>query len=54
VVNNRDINKTEFSRFKNWAAPVHEFLQSNYVPQGTFFEDIEVFVRPDRVASSAE
>jgi hypothetical protein len=54
VVNNRDINKTEFSRFKNWASPVHDFLQSDYVPQGTFFEDIEVFVRPDRVAPSAE
>jgi hypothetical protein len=54
VVNNRDINKTEFSRFKNWASPVNEFLQSAYVSQGTFFEDIEVFVRPDRVALPAE
>lgn len=54
VVNNRDINKTEFSRFKNWAAPVHDFLQRDYVPQGAFFEDIEVYVRPDRVSPSAE
>jgi hypothetical protein len=33
---------------------VHDFLQSDYVLQGVFFEDIEVFVRPDRLAPSAE
>jgi hypothetical protein len=49
VVNNRDINKTEFSRFKNWAAPVHGFLSTEYVLAGTYFNRIEVFVRPDRV-----
>ena len=49
VVNNRDINKTEFSRFKNWAAPVHGFLSTEYVLAGTYFDLIEVFVRPDRV-----
>jgi len=48
VVNNRDINKSEISRFQNWAAPVHEFLLQEYVLSGTFFEKIEVFVRPDR------
>jgi hypothetical protein len=48
VLNNRNINKTEFSRFKNWASPVHEFLTENYVLAGTYFENIEVFVRPDR------
>ena len=49
VVNNRDINKTELSRFKNWAAPVHEFLSVDYVLAGTYFNRIEVFVRPDRM-----
>jgi len=50
VVNNRDINKTEFSRFENWAAPVHRFLVENYVLKGTYLEEIRVFVRPDRAA----
>lgn len=49
VVNNRDINKTEISRFENWAAPVHRFLLDNYVFAGTFLDEIQVFVRPDRV-----
>jgi hypothetical protein len=49
VVNNRDINKTEFSRFENWAAPVHRFLQGHYVLAGTYLEEIQVFVRPDRM-----
>lgn len=48
VVNNRDINKSEMSRFRNWAAPVHEFLLQEYVLCGNFFENIDVFVRPDR------
>jgi hypothetical protein len=51
VLNNRDINNTEISRFKNWAAPVHDFLFQNYVLAGTYFENIEVFVRPDRAPS---
>lgn len=52
VVNNRDINRTEFSRFKNWAAPVHSHLSENYVLAGTYFSNIEVFVRPDRMPGS--
>jgi len=53
VVNNRDINRTEISRFKNWAAPVHAHLSENYVLAGTYFSNIEVFVRPDRWPESA-
>jgi hypothetical protein len=53
VLNNRDINKTEFSRFKNWASPVYKFLTENYVLAGTYFENIEVFVRPDRASDPA-
>lgn len=52
VVNNRDINRTEFSRFKNWAAPVHSHLSENYILAGTYFSNIEVFVRPDRMPGS--
>lgn len=48
VVNNRNINQTEFSRFRNWAAPVHEFLNKEYVSMGVFFGQIEVYARPDR------
>ena len=49
VVNNRDINKTEHSRFKHWAAPLYGHLVENYVLVGTYLKEIEVFVRPDRV-----
>ena len=50
VINNRDINKTEASRFKNWAAPFYQKVSTNYVLAGTYFGKIEVFVRPDRIA----
>ena len=53
VVNNRDINQSEFSRFKNWAEPVHAFLKQEYVLVGTYFKKIEVFARPDRVTSKS-
>jgi hypothetical protein len=48
VINNRDINKTEISRFKNWAAPFYQHIVNKYVLAGTYFGRIEVFVRPDR------
>ena len=48
VINNRDINKTEISRFKNWAAPFYQHIANKYVLAGTYFGRIEVFVRPDR------
>ena len=49
VINNRDINKTEFSRFKNWAAPFYQHIAANYVLIGSYLEEIEVFARPDRI-----
>jgi hypothetical protein len=52
VINNRDINKTEFSRFKNWAAPFYQHIAANYVLAGTYLKEIEVFVRPDRIPGS--
>ena len=51
VINNRDINKTDISRFKNWAAPFYQHVSSNYVMAGTYLKTIEVFVRPDRWAA---
>lgn len=53
VVNNRKINSTEISRFNNWAAPVHAHLMENYTLAGTYFSNIEVYVRPDRWPESA-
>jgi hypothetical protein len=49
VVNNRAINNSEFSRFQNWAAPVYNHLVHEYVLRGTFMENLEVFIRADRV-----
>jgi hypothetical protein len=53
VINNRNINKTEFSRFKNWAAPFYDHIASNYVLAGTYLKEIEVFVRPDRIPGNS-
>jgi hypothetical protein len=53
VINNRDINKTEFSRFKNWAAPFYQHIAANYVLAGTYLKEIEVFVRPDRIPKNS-
>lgn len=47
VVDDRDINKTEHSRFSRWAAPTMEFIRSEYVQVGQF-QSISVFARPDR------
>jgi hypothetical protein len=52
VINNRDINRTEISRFKNWAAPFYQHIANKYVLAGTYFGRIEVFVRPDRWMST--
>lgn len=48
VIDERDINDTEHSRFKNWAAPLRDFIRQRYVLVGVFGEN-EVFVRPDRL-----
>lgn len=53
VINNRDINKTEFSRFKNWAAPFYDHIAAKYVLKGTYLKEIEVFVRPDRIPKNS-
>ena len=49
VIDNRNINKNESSRFRNWAKPLHEFIRSEYVEMGEFGRwKLEVFVRPDK------
>ncbi len=46
VIDNRDINKTEDSRFKNWAAPTYAWIKENYAYAGTFRRQ-ELYFRPD-------
>lgn len=49
VINNRRINKTEFSRFRNWAAPLQGQIRADYELVGTFFDEaIEVYVLPEK------
>ncbi len=48
VISDEDINQTEYSRFKNWAAPVRDHVRMSYVLVGVFGE-YEIFVRPDRL-----
>jgi hypothetical protein len=50
VISDEDINQTEYSRFRNWAAPVRDHVRMNYVLVGVFGE-FEIFVRPDRLTS---
>lgn len=52
LIDQRDINDTEFSRFKNWAAPVYDFIRQNYVRVGgdLDLDGNEIYVRPDKIA----
>ncbi len=49
VINDRAINRTEFSRFRNWAAPLYTLITENYMPVGSFFEDVEVYALPEKM-----
>lgn len=55
VIDQRDINDTEESRFRNWAAPVDRFIRHHYIQVGEFgdFDENEIFVRPDKIPPSA-
>jgi len=46
VIDNRDINQTEDSRFKNWAAESYAWIKANYAYAGTFRRQ-ELYFRPD-------
>lgn len=45
IIDNRDINGTEGSRFSHWAAPVYAYLKKHYKAAGKF-ETVEVFLPP--------
>lgn len=45
IIDNRDINGTESSRFSHWAAPVYAYLKKHYKAAGKF-ETVEVFLPP--------
>jgi hypothetical protein len=49
VIDQRDINDTEQSRFKNWAAPTYDYIRRNYVRVAGEFNTNEIFVRPDKM-----
>jgi len=52
VVNDRAINKTEQSRFSNWAADLYAQIRHDYRLVGTFFGEVEVFALHDQADSS--
>lgn len=55
VVDNRPINQTERSRFKNWASELMAYIDSTYVKVGSFRigqREIEVYTRPDKTNSA--
>jgi 4-amino-4-deoxy-L-arabinose transferase-like glycosyltransferase len=43
VINNRAINKTEESRFRNWASELYTQIRHDYDLVGNYFEEVEVF-----------
>jgi hypothetical protein len=53
VIDQRDINDTEISRFKNWAAPLYDYIRSRYVRVPGEFDTNEIYVRPDRMPPQA-
>jgi len=50
VIDERRINRSEFSRFRNWAPGPYKWLYDHYVYFGRYFRN-EVFVRPDKTTS---
>ncbi len=53
VIDQRDINNTENSRFKNWAAPAYDYIRSHYVRIPAEFDTNEIYVRPDKMRPQA-
>lgn len=52
LIDNRDINGTEESRFRNWAFPVYRYLLDHYVYVGTY-DWSDLFVHPDNYRDAA-
>jgi hypothetical protein len=46
IIDNRAINQTEDSRFRNWAADTYEWIRKNYAYAGTFRRQ-EIYLRQD-------
>jgi hypothetical protein len=46
LIDNRALNQTEESRFRNWATKTYEWIKTNYAYAGTFRRQ-EVYLRPD-------
>ncbi len=46
LIDNRALNQTEESRFRNWAPDTYEWIKSNYAYAGTFRRQ-EIYLRPD-------
>ncbi len=46
IIDNRAVNQTEDSRFKNWAASTYEWIKTHYTYAGTYRKQ-EVYLRPD-------
>ncbi len=46
IIDNRPINQTEQSRFRNWAGPTYQWIREHYTYAGTFLRQ-EVYLRPD-------
>jgi hypothetical protein len=46
LIDNRALNQTEESRFRNWAPDTYEWIRSNYAYAGTFRRQ-EIYLRPD-------
>ncbi|MGH8048883.1 MAG: hypothetical protein ACREKL_16700 [Chthoniobacterales bacterium] len=55
VIDQRDINDTEISRFKNWAAPVYEWIRQHYTRVGADLDldGNEIYVRPGKLQPQA-
>jgi hypothetical protein len=53
VIDQRDINDTEISRFKNWAAPLYDYLRSHYARVPGEFDTNEIYVRRDKMPPQA-
>ena len=53
LIDNRALNQTKESRFRNWAPDTYEWIKSNYAYAGTFRRQ-EIYLRPDLYHEQAQ
>ena len=53
LIDNRALNQTEESRFRNWAPDTYEWIRSHYAYAGTFRRQ-EIYLRPDLYHEQAQ